>query len=226
MLLRSVTFATRWGLRTLAIGLGSLSTLLQSGNEEAWLVRARAHGSFGQEDDAVAVTRVGLRRLPESVKLRIDLADRLIFQGKVEEARQVLTDLPPAARDSPGALSALAHAAWREGDFTSARELSLEARRLLRQSSSDHDVEVLIGIASLLAEIPGAREDALETLRMSVEARPHEPWPHLILAALLAEIDDAAAADHAEQARACWSGGQKRFDSAMEMARTRVRKAT
>lgn len=100
------------------------------------------------------------------LELKTGLAERLAFQRKTAEAQAILNDLAPDERNSAGGLSDLAHAEWRDGDLARARDLALEAKSRVG-STSAAPIDVLVGIGSFLAEIPGAEKEAIDSLKMA-----------------------------------------------------------
>ena len=168
-----------------------------------------------------------MRKIAESGDLKVALADRLTDQGKTEDARRVLRELE--RDDSADVLAALASAAWTDGDMGTARDLAMKARSRVDSLTNDPS-ETLLTIGSVLAEIPGAEEAAVETLRMAAAADPNDERCDLLLAVLLMGTDDkAAAARHLERGRAGWTGGRANFDAAFadaraQLARSRSRK--
>ena len=74
----------------------------------------------------------------------------------------------------------------------------------------------------MLAEIPGAKRDAVQTLRMAAAVGREDERCDLLLAALLTGTDDEAAERHVERGRAGWAGGGANFDVAFDRARAQV----
>lgn len=145
----------------------------------------------------------------------------MIFQGKTEAARRVLEELAADDPEAPDVLGGLANAAWWDGDAETARELALRARGRIGSATTD-PADILLGIGTALADIPGAEQDAIDTLGMVVESDPEDELGHLLLAVYLAGTDDEAATRHYDRARALWRGGAKSFDALFEGTRDQV----
>ena len=148
----------------------------------------RIHSSLNEHEYAIDQGRMYLKRRPEDEEIRVVLAQSLIRLGRIEEAREVLLEVPVEQMEAKGVF-ALARIELASGNLA-------RARTLLEQIEKDmpHHVRVLQTFASL-DRIEGRMDDTHARIAAAVAAEPDNARLHELRGVVAATEGDLALAE-------------------------------
>lgn len=169
-------------------------------------------------DEAEAVFREALLLHPKSVELASLLADSLLAQSKVPDARILLERAMESHPDSPLPYLGLMSVAKRSGDPRGALALGDQgASRIGPDDFNGH-----YALAKRLVDFPERRNQLEYHLRRAVTGLRHQAMPHMLLAALLENTDGVEASRQLAVGRRFWKGPD--FDHTMAELRQLLQK--
>lgn len=107
-----------------ALALERVNGLLSedSGNSDAWMLKATALRHLGHEKEAIEAYRQAVDAAPDNLKLRLSLARVLVEAGEVDAAREQFEALQTRMPDNPDVAYALGLLAMEAGDNDAAEE--------------------------------------------------------------------------------------------------------
>jgi tetratricopeptide (TPR) repeat protein len=167
----------------------------------------------GRYDQAEAVFREAVAIHPGSVELTYQLADSLLAQSKVQDARPLLERARESHPASPLPYLGLMSVAKRDGDPRRALILADDAAS--RIAISDYDGH--FALAERLVDFPERRIQFEYHLRTAAAGLRRSAMPHMLLAALLEDTDRAEATRQLAAGRRLWKGPD--FDHTMDELR-------
>ncbi len=160
-------------------------------HEGEWLFLARVRNSLGLKDGARKLAREGLEAHPGSIPLRLLLADLLVREDRLEEAKPVLEEAVRLAPRDPKARIELGMALDQMGERDAARK---EYRESIRLSDTHARPRLFLGRSHLEQ---GEAHEALVHLERAREMQPRNANIHYLLwraLSLLEREEEARAA--------------------------------
>lgn len=182
----------------------------------AWLFGRVLYHS-GQSAAAEDALRTASEAHPDFPELALALADELRWEGRPEEAREVLLRQLERTPRSAIPIQGLISLATSERDWDEVRSLAKEAEGLI--ASDDFAGKYELG--ERLAEVPAARPVAQRFLREASVGLPRHGMCNLVLAVLLEETDPQDAAKHMAIARRFWRA-PKPIDEVVDQVRSAI----
>jgi tetratricopeptide (TPR) repeat protein len=208
------------GDREAAISVAARYARRRPSDPWAWILWGSRLIHAARPVEAETVFREAVVHHPESIELASLLADSLLTQSKVEDARTVLERAKGSHPDSPLSYLGLMSVAKRVGDPRGALALADQAASRI----GPDDFNGHYALAKRLVDFPERRNQFEYHLRTAVAGLRHKAMPHMLLAALLEDSDGVEASRQLAVGRRLWRGSN--FDHTMgelrELLRTRA----
>jgi len=188
----------------------------------AWILWGSRLMHAQRPGEAEAVLREGVLLHPESVEVASLLADSLLDQSKIGDARSILEGARESHPSSPLPYLGLMSVARRTGDPRGALALADQAAGRIAQD----DFNGHYALAKRLVDFPERRSQLEYHLRKAATGLGGHAMPHMLLAALLEDTGDRVEASRQlSLGRRHWNGPD--FEGVMDELRNLLReKAT
>ncbi len=146
----------------------------QAKTPRGWAVVAEHHQASGDAEAMLSAFERGLELYPDDPGLAVSRAESLIILERLDEAREALSQVPRAFRESPKLEIVRARVELAEGDAAAARE------RLERVVSILDDSSAQFWLGAALEEL-GMTEGAIRRYGLAHMRGPLDPVPSLAL---------------------------------------------
>ncbi len=127
----------------------------------------RIHSALNEHEYAIDQGRMYLKRRPDDEEIRVVLAQSLIRLGRIEEAKEVLLEMPADGMQAQGVF-ALARIEMATGNRVKARELLEQI-----EAEMPHHVKVIQSFAAL-DRVEGRMDETHARVAAAVEANPED----------------------------------------------------
>lgn len=185
--------------------------------ELAWLERVSY--AWGRGADAVVYAAdEGLKRIPGSVRLRVEKVKGLVSQGEIDVASAMCAEVDALPGSQAWAHLARAEVAYARDDWKGAW---FYTHRAILDRDEENEADIFLSAAGVLVRAGRWNDETIALFERALD-QTERPYARLVLSVLLEEEDPQRSEFHRCKSRSGWVGDDLGWKQELKRARTVV----